>query len=268
MLAKIRAKLTHHFFHRSRICLRTLLVLVMVCAVTIIPRVALPELRPIIQDMLENLGEIDDIGWGLALDNFGRVRAAAQSLQSRASAMKVHGKAPPGLDKQQATAWDDFLTAQETAALAVLAAAKERDGDGVMRAVEGMFQNACLACHAAFREPQQRLSGSVLFMSSFFAAWRDINRGLSLRDFALIARRARELEAMAMTLSWDQVIQSAFAIESAADRKLFRQFVHQIAVSSSRIEAAAQSEDAGKVAEASRQLWTNGCIACHDVFRK
>jgi len=268
MLTKIRAMSTRHLFHRSRICARTLLVLVMACAVTIIPRVALPELRPLIRDMLENLGEIDDIGSGLALDDFGRVGAAAQSLQSRASAMKVHGKAPPGFDKQQAPAWDAFLAAQETAALAVLAAAKERDGDGVMRAVEEMFQNSCLACHAAFREPQQRLSGSVLFMSSFLAAWRDMNRGLALRDFALIGRRARELQAMAKTLSWDQVIQSAFAIESAADRQLFRQLVHQVAVSSSRIEAAAQSEDAGKVVEASRQLWTNGCIACHQRFRK
>lgn len=268
MLTKFRAMLTRHLSHRSRICSRTLLVLVIVCVVTIIPRVALPELRPLVRDMLENLGEIDDIGVGVALDDFGRVGAAAQSLQSRASAMKVHGNAPPGFDKQHAPAWDAFLTAQETTALALLKAAKEKDGDAVMGAVQEMFEKACLPCHAAFREPQQQLSGSVLFMSSFLSAWRDMNRGLALRDFALIGRRARELEAMAKTLSWDQVIQSAFAIESAADRKLFRQFVHQVAVSSSRIEAAAQSEDAGKVADASRQLWTNGCIVCHQQFRK
>jgi len=268
MLARIRAMSTRHLFHRSRIGPRMLLVLAMVCAGTIIPRVALPELRPLVRDMLENLGDIDDIGVGVALDEFGRVGAAAQDLQSRASAMKLHGQAPPGFDKQNAPVWDAFLTAQETAALAVLTAAKEEDGDAVMGAVQEMFQNACLPCHAAFREPQQRLSGSVLFMSSFLAAWRDMNRGLTLRDFALIGRRARELEAMAKTLSWDQVIQSAFAIQKAADRKLFRQFVHQIVVISSRIDDAAQSEDASKVVEASRQLWTNGCIACHQRFRK
>ena len=268
MLAKIRFMSSRHLFRRSGICSRTLLVLVTVAALTITPRVALPELRPIIRDMFENLGEIDDIGAALSVDDFERVGAAARSLQSRASAMKVHGEAPPGFDKQQAPAWDAFLTAQETAALAVLTAANEEDGDAIMRAVEAMFQDSCLACHAAFREPQQRLSGSVLFMSSFLAAWRDINRGLSLRDFALIGRRARELEAMAKTLSWDQVIQSAFAIESEADRRLFRRFVHQVAVTSSRIDAAAQSEDAGKVVEATRQLWTNGCIGCHQVFRK
>jgi len=267
MLARIRTMSTRHLFHRSRICPRTLLVLVMVCAGTTIPRVALPELRPLVRDMLENLGEIDDIGVGVALDDFERVGAVAQSLQSRASAMKVNGQAPPGFGKQLAPAWDLFLTAQETAALAVLTAAKEEDGDAVMRAVQEMFQNACLPCHAAFREPQQRLSGSVLFMSSFLAAWRDMNRGLALRDFALIGRRARELEAMAKPLSWDQVIQSAFGIASAEDRKLFRQFVHQIIVISSRIDEAAQSESANDVAEASRQLWTNGCIACHQRFR-
>jgi len=267
MLTRIRVMSTRHLFHRSRIS-RTLLVLVMLCAVTIFPPVALSELRPLIRDMLENLGEIDDIGSALALDDFRRVRDAAQSLQSRARAMKVHGQAPPGFDKLQAPAWDAFLTAQESTALAVLTAAKEEDGDAVMRGVEAMFQNSCLPCHAAFREPQQRLSGSVLFMSSFMAAWRDMNRGLALRDFSLIGRRARELEAMAKTLSWDQVIQTAFAIESAEDRKLFRQLVHQVTVIASRIEDAAISEDAGKVVEASRQLWTNGCIACHQRFRR
>jgi mono/diheme cytochrome c family protein len=229
--------------------------------------VALPELRPIILDMLENLGEIDDIGAALSLDDYGRVAEAARSLESRASAMKVRGEAALGLDEQQAAAWDNFLTAQETTALAVQTAANEEDADAVMRAVEAMFRDSCIACHAVFREPQQRLARSVLFMSSFLAAWRDINRGLSLRDFDLIGRRARELEAMAKTLSWDQVIQNAFAIESEVDLRAFRRLVHQVAVTSSRIEAAAQSEDAGKVVEATRQLWTNGCIACHDRFR-
>jgi cytochrome c556 len=234
---------------------------------TITPRVAVPELRPIILDMLENLGEIDDIGAALSVDDFGRVAEAAESLQTRATEMKVHGEAPPGLDEQDAPAWDEFLTAQERTALAVLTAAKDEDGDAVMRGVEAMFRDSCIACHAVYREPQQRLAGSVLFMSSFLAAWRDINRGLSLRDFALIGRRGRELEAMAKTLSWDQVIQSAFGIESAADLRVFRRYVHQVAVTSARIEAAAQAEDAGKVVEATRQLWTNGCIACHDRFR-
>ncbi len=267
MLTKIRFVASRHLFHKSGVFSRTLLVVVTVAAMTITPRAALPELRPIILDMLENLGEIDDIGAALSVDDFGRVAEAAQSLQSRASAMKVHGEAPPGLDKQHAPAWDVFLTAQETTALAVLTAANDENGDAVMRGVEAMFRDSCLACHAVFREPQQRLSASVLFMSSFLAAWRDINRGLALRDFALIDRRARELEAMAKTLSWDQVIQSAFAIDSTADLRIFRQLVHQVAVTSSRIEAAAQSEDAGKVVEATRQLWTNGCIACHDRFR-
>ena len=88
MLAKIRSMSSRHLFHRSVICSRTLLVVVTVAAVTMIPRVALPELRPIILDMLENLGEIDDIGAALSVDDFGRVGEAAQSLQSRASATK------------------------------------------------------------------------------------------------------------------------------------------------------------------------------------
>lgn len=247
---------------------RFLLVLLIFFAGTAVPGVARSELRPLVRDMFESLAAIDEIGWGLALGDFDRVGSAAQTLQTRASAMKVHGKAQPGIAKQHTAAWDAFLTAQETAALAVLTAAKEQDADAVMGGVQNIFLNACLPCHATFREPMQRLSGSVLFMSSFIAAWRDMNRGLALRDFDLIGRRAREIEAMAKTLSWDQVIQSAFAIQSAEDRKAFRQFVHQVAVTSLRIEAAAQAEDAGRVVEASRQLWTNGCMACHQRFRR
>lgn len=247
---------------------RILLILVMFCAATAFPGVARSQLRPLVRDMFESLAAIDEIGWGLALADFDRVGSAAQTLQSRASAMKVHGQPQPGIAKQHTAAWDDFLTVQEKAALAVLTAAKEKNADAVMGAVQNLFLNACLPCHATFREPMQRLSGSVLFMSSFIAAWRDMNRGLALRDFDLIGRRARELEAMAKTLSWDQVIQSAFSIQSAEDRKAFRQFVHQVAVTSLRIEAAAQSEDAGKVVEASRQLWINGCMACHERFRR
>ncbi len=267
MLARIRFASLRHLFRNSVVRSRMLLVLVTVAFVTFAPRVAVPELRPIILDMLENLGEIDDIGAALSVDDFERVAEAAESLRSRATEMKVNGEAPPGFDKQEAPAWDEFLKAQETTALAVLTAANEENGDAVMRGVEAMFRDSCIACHAVFREPQQRLAGSVLFMSSFLAAWRDINRGLSLRDFALIGRRGRELEAMAKTLSWDQVIQSAFGIESAADLRVFRRYVHQVAVTAARIEAAAQSEDAVKVVEATRQLWTNGCIACHDRFR-
>jgi len=267
MLARIRFVSPRHLFHRSITCSRALVVVVTVAAVTIAPSVARAELRPIILEMLENLGEIDDIGAAVSVEDFGRVAEAARSLESRASAMKVRGAAPEGIEQEQAAAWDEFLTAQETTAHAALTAAGEKDGDAVMRAVEAMFRDSCIACHAVFREPQQRLSGSVLFMSSFLAASRDINRGLSLRDFALIGRRARELEAMAKTLSWDQVIQSAFAIESEVDLRAFRRYVHQVAVISSRIDAAAQSEDAGKVLEATRQLWTNGCIACHNRFR-
>lgn len=268
MPATIRAMSTCPFFRRPRIGPRALLVLLIFCAGTTAPGVALSELRPLVRDMFESLAAIDEIGWGVAVEDFERVGSAAQTLQSRASAMKAHANTQPGIDKQQAAAWGVFLTAQETAALAALAAAKEKNGDAVMGAVQQMFQSACLPCHATFREPMQRLSGSVLFMSSFIDAWRDMNRGLALRDFALIGRRAREVEAMARTLSWDQVIQSAFAIQSAEDRKTFRQFVHQVAVSSVRIEAAAQAEDAGKVLEASRQLWANGCMACHRRFRR
>ena len=169
MLAKIRIMSSRHLFRRSSIRSRTLLVLVTVAAVTITPRVALPELRPIIRDMLENLGEIDDIGAAVSVDDFRRVAAAARGLQSRASAMKAHGEAPPELDEQQALAWNDFLTAQETTALAAIKAANEEDGDAVMRAVEAMFQDSCPArCSScpASSPPGGTLTGAYPFAIS------------------------------------------------------------------------------------------------------
>jgi len=256
-----------HTFGKTRLRGRIACCLAITCVATVIPGVALPELRPLVRDMLENLGAIDSIGQAVALDDFKQVTAEARDLQSRARVLKNLDLAELGFDKKHDSTWDGFLTNQERAASSMLAAAIEEDGDAVMRGVEDLFQNACLPCHTTFREPMQRLSGSVLFMTSFLSAWRDMNRGLSVRDFALVGRRARELQAIAKPLSWDPVIKSAFEIDSAADRKLFRQFLHQISVSSSRIEMAAQAEDAGKVAAASRQLWTDGCIACHQRFR-
>ena len=241
--------------------------LAIICVATVIPGVALPELRPLVRDMLENLGAIDNIGQAVSLDDFEQVAAEARDLQSRARALKTLDLTGLGFDKKLDPAWDGFLTHQEKAAGSVLAAAIDEDGDAVMRGVEELFQSACLPCHASFREPMQRRSASVLFMTSFLSAWRDMNRGLSIRDFDLVARRARELQAMVKPLSWGPVIQSGFEIKGEADLKLFRQFAHQVSVTASRIEMAAQAEDSGKVAAASRQLWTDGCIACHQRFR-
>ena len=79
MLARIRAMSARQLFYRFRTGPRTLLVLMIFCAGITVPGVALPELRPLVRDMLESLGAIDDIGLGLALDDFGRVGAAAPS---------------------------------------------------------------------------------------------------------------------------------------------------------------------------------------------
>jgi hypothetical protein len=177
MLEKIRVMSSRRLFHKPGICSRTLLVVVTVAAVTFTPRVALPELRPIILDMLENLGEIDDIGAALSVDDFGRVAEAARSLQSRASAMKVHGEAPPELDKQHAPAWDDFLTAQETTALAVLTAANEENGDAVMRGVEAMFRDSCIACHAVSGACPSAISPSLAAGPANSRRWQRRSRG-------------------------------------------------------------------------------------------
>lgn len=225
------------------------------------------ELRPLVRDMLENLGSIDQIGEGVALEEYDRVISAAGDLLGRAERMKQEDLSVLGLNPDRDVEWDAYLAAQQQGARAILAAAEQEDARNVFLGVEQISRDACLACHAGFRAPANLLRPSVLFMTTLLSAWREMNRALMLNDFSLVTRRAREIQAMGRVLSWDQVIQTTFGLDDAAERKTFRRLLHRINSHAATIEQAAAEEDGARIVEALRSTWTEGCIACHEQFR-
>lgn len=226
------------------------------------------QLRPLVREMLTNLALVNQVGEGVALEDYDRVTSAAAQLAERARALQSFEITQLGIDVQRDAQFDAYLAAQQQAADIIAAAAKRKDGHAVILGLQQLFGNGCLACHSDFRERENLLRPSVLFMTTLLNAWQDINRGLAVKDYALIARRAREMEAVGRVFSWDQVIEATFGIAEAKPRQEFRTFLHRLTAQAARIETAAVEEKTQEVVEASGRLWEDGCLPCHARFRK
>ena len=152
--------------------------------------------------------------------------------------------------------------------MVILVAAEKKDAKEVQLATHQLIGNACLGCHATFRDPARLLRPSVHVMTQFLASWRDINRGLAVNDFNLIETRARELGTLTGVISSDEMLESAFWIGGSKQRRIFRGFLREVTISAERIQEAAKQEKLVDVLDASQQMWSGGCIACHDKFRR
>jgi hypothetical protein len=243
-------------------------VLALAVALALIPGTALPELRPLVPEMLDNLRDINRIGESIALDDFDQVALSAQGLRKRAVAMRELDLAKVELDPEQDALWDAFLLGQEAAADVVLAAAEKQDSRAVMAAAQQLVGNACLGCHASFRDPGNMLRPSVLFMTSLLSSWREMNRGLTMRDFNLIDLRARDVSALTEVIAGDEILETAFRLGGSKQRRIFRGFLRRVSENAALISKAADAEDLPGVLKASNAMWTDGCISCHEKFRR
>ena len=243
-------------------------ILVLAAALTLIPGTALPELRPLVPEMLDNLRDVNRIGESIALDDFEQVTASAQALRQRAIGMRELNLATVELDPEQDALWDAFLLAQEASADVVLAAAEQKDSRAVMAASQRLVGNACLGCHASFRDPGNMLRPSVLFMTSLLSSWREMNRGLAMRDFNLIDLRARDVSALTEVIAGDEILETAFRLGGSKQRRIFRGFLRRVSENAALISQAADAEDLPAVLEASNTMWKDGCISCHEKFRR
>jgi cytochrome c556 len=242
--------------------------LALAVALLLIPGTAISVLRPLVPEMLDNLRDVNRIGESIALEEFEQVVVSAQALRQRASAMRELDLASVELDPEQDALWDAFLLAQEAGAGAVLAAAEQKDSRAVMAAANQLVGNACLGCHASFRDPGNMLRPSVLFMTSLLSAWREMNRGLAMRDFNLIDLRARDVSALTEVIAGDEILETAFRLGGSKQRRIFRGFLRGVSENAALIAQAADAEDLPAVLEASKAMWSEGCISCHEKFRR
>ena len=252
---------------RSGIRLLVLGTLLGLAVALVSSQIALARMRPLVRNMLENLASVDEIGQGLALEDYKRAEQAALSLRNRAKNLKKVDIELFGFDAARKELFDGFLTAQAEAAVAIAGAAKQKDPRAALAGMQRLFESACLACHREFREPAKRLRPAVQIMTGFLSSWREINRGLSVNNFSLIERHAREIENAGGVMDRDPVIEKTFGLHKAEDRKVFRSYLRQMNLQAGLIAQAAVDGDTPRVARAIREMWEGGCISCHEQFR-
>jgi len=231
------------------------------------PTVAFAQLRPLVSDMLQNLNALDRITEGLALEDWDQVEDASRGLRTRAIRMRLLDLETLHMDRNQDPVWDAFLIAQEQAAREVSLAVRNQDTDGAIAATRNLSRNACLACHAVFRDPQNRLRDSVVYMTTFLSSWRDMNRGLMIRDFDLIKRRATEIAALTEIIGTDETLEDAFSLGGPRQRRIFRSFLAAVASNANSMKSAAETKDVSKILNGSSAMLKDGCFACHAKFR-
>lgn len=232
-----------------------------------LPAPAWADLSPLVREMLENLGAVNEVGQGVAIEDYEQVEQAAAELSARADRLKKLDISKVGLDAARDAKFDGYLLAQQQASAEILRAAKQEDGRAVILGLQRLFRNACVPCHSDFREAANLLGPATLFMTSFLNSWQDVNRGLSINDLTLVERAARELSSMTKVLSWDQVIESAFGIEDPEERREFRKILRHVGTNATRMATAADEDDKLGVVNAASEMWADGCISCHEKFR-
>ena len=231
------------------------------------PRPGGTELRPLVQAMLENLHDINRIGLAVALEDFDGVSEAARDLQSRAVELAGASLEDLGIEDPRENQFDAYLEGQKQAAAAILKAAEEENAAAVFAGVESLFGSSCVPCHRDFRDRHQLLLPSAAFMTDMLHSWQDINRGLSIGDLDLVMRRSREIQGVARVLTWNEVIAQVFNVTEPERRIAFRQLAQQVSRHAGAIESAAAQEKLAEAIAATRGMWSEGCIACHQQFR-
>jgi cytochrome c556 len=243
------------------------LLVVAAALVVLTPGAARAQLRPLVGDMLENLNSLNRIAEGLALEDWDQIEDASRDLRSRAVRMRLLDLESLEMDRSQDTLWDAFLIAQEQAAREISLAVRNQDSAAVIAAQKDLAGNACLGCHASFRDPQRRLRGSVLYMTSFLSSWRDMMRGMMIRDVDLISTRASEIAALTEVIGTDETLEEAFGLGGPSQRRQFREFLTAVSSNANAMKSASEAKDFPKVLAASNAMLKDGCLACHQKFR-
>ncbi len=218
--------------------------------------------------MHENLALINRIDEAIVRDDLGPIQRDAAHLKANAEELKLLDLSQMELGNKRGARFDEYLSAQANVADAIAAAAAGGNASDVVQEVARLFQDACIRCHADFREARALHKPRVLFMRRLLSSVQNMNRGVAMTDFALVAREARNLETLADIFTWNQVVESMFEIEDPAARIDFRKHLQRLSTEAIRIESATTTRDESKVNQAVSRMLQDGCLACHRQFRK
>lgn len=231
------------------------------------PLPARGDVRPLSRLMLTNLQATNSIGEGVATEDYAAVETAARDLESSARELRTWDAGRLGFRPANRAAFDRYLKQQEEIAGWLMAAARRKDSPAIVAGLDRVLGESCLSCHREFRDRQGILKGSTIFMTSFVNTWKEINRGLLLNDFTLVARGARTLETTGQVMSWDPVLQASFNLSQEAQRNKFRAHLNEMIGAAGRVEDAATRGESDAVRKALVEMWRSGCLSCHQEFR-
>jgi len=223
--------------------------------------------KPMLREMIANLSSVNEIGAAVALEDFARVDQFAQTLGSTAQQLLAFDISKLGIEAKYAGAFSSFLRTQQELANAIRVSAGARDEQEIMLGLQRLMNDACVSCHNVFREPYSLLRPSVAIMTSFLSAWQSINRGVLINDFSLVEENAALIQSIARIFNNNAMIEPVFGVQEADKRREFRNLLHKTQTHARQVEEAAIQENSAAITSAVHQMWTEGCIACHQALR-
>ncbi|MDP6980370.1 MAG: hypothetical protein QF570_17520 [Myxococcota bacterium] len=105
-------------------------------------------------------------------------------------------------------------------------------------------------------------------MTSFLSYWQDINRGVMVRDFDLIKERSNDLVSLAKEIETDEALEEHFGLGGPSQRRKFRGFLEAVTSNAKAIAGAAETEDMTPILDSFNSMWLDGCVSCHNKFRR
>jgi len=221
----------------------------------------------LVREMVAALGAMNAVGEAVAVGDFERVERAAGVLEATARELRSVEPARVGLGDDNDTLFDAYLRTQETVAGSMRAAAKAEDAQQVMLVRQRMLDEACLACHERLRARYAPLRPPVAIMLSFLSSWREIERGLLINDYALVEEHAAEIGSAAGLFAHEHMVVSVFGVDDPEDIAQYRRLLRVVQSRARQIQNAAGQSQPAAVTGAVRQMWVEGCLACHEAYR-
>ena len=217
--------------------------------------------------MYDNLEAVNRIIEAVSREEFDRVVEEAGVLKSVAASVREIGHEELGLEASELERFRGFLDVQVDSARQVLLAGQQEEAGQVLAAVERMTNDACLACHEAFRREEPGRTAQALLMRSLLDSVQSVQRGLMLEDLSLVGREAREIAAVARLFAWPQVIGKMFEVEDPAEQQAYRRFFEVLSAQAAAVERGSLDRDPAAVTQHLRAMLEEGCVGCHTRHR-
>jgi cytochrome c556 len=224
-------------------------------------------LRPLVGWMLEHLASVNLIGRGFALNNMGQVTRGAEDIIQRAEAMRKVESAEIGIPSDQRPTFNAFIDELITHATSLKKQAREKNAEEAAVEFRKVVESGCLPCHRVFRDQKGKLPRVVHLMTTLVNSLEEIDRGIILKDYRLIAIRAREVQHVARAMEMDPIIEVAFKIKDP-DRDRFKEYASKLDKAALAVEQAAEEENEEGVLSGVSTMLTESCLPCHRTIRE